>query len=293
MDETGVWAQALYPNIGGFGNQLFLDFDDPVLKLECVRAYNDFQIDWIAPDPRRFIPIMATPFWDLELAVEEIQRCAARGHKGLLFTGEPHVFDLPLLADHHWDPLWAAAQDADLPISFHLGNGDFMADFTPERLAAYGFTGCFARSGTVQCLQNGIQLADLLLSGILARFPTLKFVSVESGVGWLPFLLQAADWQFQAMNVRSERPELKLLPSEYFRRQVYGCFWFERLPEQSAIEAIGVNNLMFETDFPHPTCLYGNIGEAVERGMGHLDPAVQRRLLFENAAELYGVERPS
>ena len=64
MDSIGVWAMALYPNVGGFGNEAFLKLGDPELMLACVQAYNDFQIDWISPDPRRFIPILATPFWD-------------------------------------------------------------------------------------------------------------------------------------------------------------------------------------------------------------------------------------
>jgi predicted TIM-barrel fold metal-dependent hydrolase len=91
MDEIGCWAQVLYPNVGGFGNQFFLRIPDEELKLACVRAYNDFQIDWISPDPRRFVPIMATPFWDVKAAAAEIQRCAARGHKGVLFTAGPRM----------------------------------------------------------------------------------------------------------------------------------------------------------------------------------------------------------
>ncbi len=293
MDETGVWAQVLYPNIGGFGSQLFLGLDDAELKLACVRAYNDFLIDWIEPDPRRFVPIMATPFWDIEAAVREVERCAARGHRGVLFTGEPQFFGLPLLGDHHWDPLWAAAQAAGLPISFHLGSGEFLENFTPERLRVDGVPANFARTGSALCLENGVQLADLLLSGVLPRFPELKFVSVESGIGWIPFLLEAVDYQFEQMQVRLERPEFELRPSEYFRRQVYGCYWFEKIGPQRLLDLVGVDNIMFETDFPHPTCLYGNVQETIEESLGHVSEEVRRRILYDNAAELYRIEGPS
>ena len=77
MDEIGIWAMALYPNVGGFGNESFLRLGDAELMLACVRAYNDFLIDWVAPDPRRFIPICATPFWDVQETAREIERCAA------------------------------------------------------------------------------------------------------------------------------------------------------------------------------------------------------------------------
>ncbi|MBW2698820.1 MAG: amidohydrolase family protein, partial [Deltaproteobacteria bacterium] len=124
MDAEGIYAQLLYPNVGGFGSARFLELKEPELMLECVRAYNDWLIDWSSADPKRLIPIMATPFWDLDAALEEIQRCAKTGHKGILFGSQPEKFGQPALVDPHWDPLWAVAQDVELSISFHIGSGD-------------------------------------------------------------------------------------------------------------------------------------------------------------------------
>ena len=136
MDEIGAWAMALYPNIGGFGSETFLGLDDPELMLACVRAYNDWLIEWIAPDPRRFIPVMATPFWDVEGAVAEIHRCRDLGHRAILFTSAPQDYDMPFLGDAHWNPIWTAAQDVDLPISLHIGSGDFQDQIlNPGRFA--------------------------------------------------------------------------------------------------------------------------------------------------------------
>ena len=105
MDGEGIWAQVLYPNVAGFGSQKFLQIKDDALKLICVEAYNDFLRDWASADPRRLITIMSMPFWDVDACVKEIERGAAAGHRGVLFTGEPQRFGLPFLGEKHWDPL--------------------------------------------------------------------------------------------------------------------------------------------------------------------------------------------
>ena len=292
MDEVGVWAAILYPNVGGFGSQEFLGIDDPELKVECVRAYNDFLIDWSSTDPARLIPIMAVPFWDVEAAVAEIERCAAKGHKGLLFTGEPHSFGLPWLADRSWDPIWAAAQDAGLPVSFHLGSGDLTEAMSPERAEVETYPATVARAAGSQLLTNGVHVLDLLFSGILARHPRLDFVSVESGVGWVPFILQSADYQYKTMNVRGSRPDLELLPSEYFYRQVYACCWFEKVSADQ-VEWVHEDRILYETDFPHPSSLYGpDVPKTIDWAVGDLPESTRRKILWENAARLYGIEGP-
>jgi predicted TIM-barrel fold metal-dependent hydrolase len=292
MDRTGIWSMALYPNVGGFGSQAFLRLGDPDLMLACVQAYNDFLIDWISPDPRRFIPVMATPYWDVEASVKEIERCAARGHKAVLFTGEPQSHGMPILASSHWDPLWSAAQACELPISFHIGTGNFDDGFTPERFQTMG-AGCMNGFAAISLfLDNGKQLTDLLFSGVLPRFPDLKFVSVESGIGFIPFILEAADYTFEYGKVRQSRPEFALKPSEYFHRQVYGCYIFEEQAPRELLDTIGVDNVMFETDYPHPVCLYGNVREKIDAALGDSAPEVRHKVLWENAAKLYKIEKP-
>jgi predicted TIM-barrel fold metal-dependent hydrolase len=292
MDEIGVWASALYPNIGGFGNESFLSLPSEELKLACVRAYNDWLIDWIEPDPRRFIPIMATPYWDIDATVEEVERAAAMGHQGILFTGEPQELGMPFLGDRHWDPLWAVAADTGLPISFHIGSGDFSKDFAPERIAAHGVGPTVSRSTVSLFLKNAQQVTDLVSSGVLPRFPRTKFVSVESGIGWVPFVLESLDYTFEYSHVRNERPEFELRPSEYFHRQVFACYFYEEHAPNDLLDVIGSENVLFETDYPHPVCLYGNVREKIAAGLERQPDAAARQLLFDNAAALYGVPAP-
>jgi len=202
---------------------------------------------------------------------------------------------MPLLASPHWNPLWECAQHHDLPISFHIGAGNFQGEafWTPERTELYspgGVNGCF----TVGLfLDNAKQIVDLLFSGVLARYPDLKFVSVESGMGFIPFLLEAVDYTFGYGNVAKDRPEFEMKPSEYFRRQVYACYFFEEQGPRNLFDSIPEDNVIFETDYPHPVCLYGNVREKIDAGLGDAKPEFRRKLLFDNAARLYKVAEPT
>ena len=83
--------------------------------------------------------------------------------------------------------------------------------------------------------------------------------------------------------------ELELLPSEYFRRQVYACYWFEKHLTRELLETLGTDHIMFETDFPHPTCLYPDSLERAAEGLVDIDPAVRKQLLSTNASKLYNI----
>ena len=295
MDEAGIWAQVLYPNVGGFGSQQFRNVPDPKVQRMCIQAYNDFLHEWASADPRRLITVCSVPFWDVAASVEEIERAAALGFRGVLFTGEPQRFGLPTLGDPSWDPLWAAAAETGLPVHFHIGGGeDNIQDLITPRRPGHGPAGAEAYAATNLFMKNGIQCADLITSGVLARFPSVKFVSVESGIGWLPFVLEVADYSYLGASSASRHgSSSELLPSELFRRQVYATFWFEHIAPTHLLDTLPIDNLLFETDFPHVTCLYGNIGETIEANLGHVDDAVRRKLLWENAAGLYRVDAPT
>jgi uncharacterized protein len=294
MDQMGIWAMVMYPNVGGFGAQQFLKLNDPELMLTCVQIYNDWQTEWASADARRLLPITSIPFWDVAAAAQEVRRCAAMGHRGILFTGEPQYFGQPLLGDPHWNPLWEAAVELDLPISFHVGSGDMTEGLLKNRVAAYGQAAAFTALAVNILFQNGVQVSDLIMSGVLARYPTIKFVSVESGIGWIPFMLETMDYQFQGNSVAEEHPEFDRLPSEYFARNVYACYWFEQIAPRRLIDKIGAERILFETDFPHPTSLYGEeVHARIKGGLSDCEESVRRKILWENAEKLYKVAGPS
>jgi len=294
MDQMGIWAMVMYPNVGGFGAQQFLKLNDPELMLTCVQIYNDWQTEWASADSRRLLPITSIPFWDVAAAVKEVRRCAPMGHKGILFTGEPQYFGKPLLGDPHWNPLWEVACELDLPISFHIGSGDMAEGLLKDKMAAYGKMAAFAELAVDIFLRNGVQMNDLLISGVLARYPKIKFVSVESGIGWIPFVLEAMDYQFQGNSVAEEHPEFDRLPSEYFKRNVYACYWFEQTAPRRLLDKVGVDNILFETDFPHPTSLYGEeVHARIKGGLSDCEEPVRHKILWENAQKLYKVTGPT
>ena len=145
-------------------------------------------------------------------------------------------------------------------------------------------------------MQNVICIADLIFGGVCHRFPNLNMVSVESGVGWIPSYLEAADWQFTGSETRKEHPEYDLLPSEYFRRQVYGCFWFEKQAIGTALDMFP-DNMLYETDYPHPTCQAPGPQTPAQRPRVYAEEALSglsdetlQKVLHDNAAKLYGID---
>jgi predicted TIM-barrel fold metal-dependent hydrolase len=142
-------------------------------------------------------------------------------------------------------------------------------------------------------LGNARIIANFVFGGIFERHPRLKMVSVESGIGWMPFFLEALDYQ-QLETAPTSKTRLSLTPTEYFRRQCAGCFWFEASPLLIPhIKWLGEDNCLFETDFPHPTCLYP---DPIERAMKVFEQETddfKRKVFGGNAARIYNLPVPS
>ena len=179
-------------------------------------------------------------------------------------------------------------------MSFHIGAGD-ISDITNDA-SNMGTKANFSRGGSLALLDNQNCLASLLFGGVCARFPKLDFVSVESGVGWLVCVLEMFDWQWKNGGVRKEHPEYDLLPSEYFKRQIYGSFWFEKAGVNAALEAFP-DNLMWETDYPHPTSQYPSPNSCAVRPADYAEDTlagvseeIVKKVLQDTPARLYGVE---
>jgi predicted TIM-barrel fold metal-dependent hydrolase len=294
MDELGIHAEVLFPNVAGFGNGYFLRLGDRDLVAQCVRAYNDWLHEFVSADPDRLYGVIATPFWDVDFAVAEIERNAARGFRAVNFCNQPNSYGSPPLFSKHWDPIWAVSQETGLPVTFHIGGGDMGGPITEP--GEMGMRAQAAKMSSLVFMDNQRCLAELIFGGVCARFPELNLISVESGVGWIPALLETFDWQWGNGGITDEHPEYDLLPSEYFRRQIYGCFWFERDTALTAIEQLGPDNVLFETDFPHPTSMSpGPASDAmrpdeyVRSALSGLDDTTLRKVLHENAAKLYGL----
>ena len=293
MDANGVAAHVLYPNLGGFGAGAWLDHGEPAFALDAVRAYNDFQTDFASVAPDRLLPITSLPFWDVDASVDEIERCAAAGHRGINFCNAPEKYGQPRLWARHWDPIWSAARDCGVPVNFHIGGGRIGEEFAFG--GEMGWRANFSRISSQIFMDNLSCITDLIHGGVCHRYPEVDFVSVESGVGYLPSALEGMDWQWRNGGVREEHPEYELLPSEYFRRQIYGCFWYEREMLTSALLAYP-DNMMFESDYPHPTCQHPGpatpapgVQPYLASALSDVPTEVRDNVVHNTAARLYKV----
>ena len=145
-----------------------------------------------------------------------------------------------------------------------------------------------AVGSTMMFVSNAKTMINLITSGVLERFPKLKFVSVESGIGWIPFILEALEYELHEAGANVDK-RLSLTPREYFERQVFGCFWFEKRDLADQIRRVGVDNCMFETDFPHPTCLYPHPLDTAVEALAGLTAEETRKVMSGNAAKLYKI----
>jgi predicted TIM-barrel fold metal-dependent hydrolase len=293
MDALGIYAQIVYPNVVGFGGQRFADVVDPTLKVLCATIFNDAMAEFQEQSVNRMFPMALLPWWDLEAAIAEVARAHALGLRGVNTNADPQNEGFPDLADRHWDPLWEACADLGMPVNFHIGaSATSMSWLGSMPWPSLDEERKLALGSLMVMISNFRTIGNLLLSGVLERHPTLQIVSVESGLGWIPFMLEGLDYELGECAPHIAE-HLSMKPSEYFRRQVHACYWFEREHLSAAIDALGSDNILFETDFPHPTCLYPDPLSRAAGPLADVDPGVRRKLLSTNAARLYRIPLPA
>jgi predicted TIM-barrel fold metal-dependent hydrolase len=292
LDRQGIHAQVLYPNVAGFGAQKFAEVDDVELRRLCVTLYNDAMVEIQEESGNRLLPMALIPWWDVEASAAEVYRTAANGLRGVNICSDPQVRGAPELWQPEWQHFWEACAETSQSVNFHIGASESsMSWYGTSPWPGLDGERKLAIGSAMMYLSNARTLANLIFSGVLERYPDVKFVSVESGIGWIPFFLESLDYQLHESSPTVVE-ELSMLPSEYFRRQVYGCFWFEHRMLEPVIEALGASQILFETDFPHPTCLYPDPITWAERALEGVDDNVKRQVLQDNAAALYRVELP-
>lgn len=288
MDEIGIWAHVIFPNVVGLGGQSISGaVDDLALRLVCVELYNDANAEMQANSNNRLLPMAVMPAWDVDACVREAQRAKAMGMRGVNLTSDPQDQGAPDLASRAWDPLWEVCDALELPVHFHIGASlTTMTFFDNYPWPSHDDDTKLAIGGTLLFVGNARVVVNIICSGMLERFPGLKIVSVESGAGWIPFILEALDYEM-AENAPQLKAALELSPSEIFKRQMYATIWFERTALAPLVESVGENNIMFETDFPHPTCLYPDPLRSADENMRELSDATKDKILSGNATKLY------
>jgi predicted TIM-barrel fold metal-dependent hydrolase len=284
MDEGNIEVSICYPNtFPRFAGQGFAERADHELGLACLRIYNDWMIDeWCAGPARgRLIPLTVVPLWDPELAAAEVYRCAAKGSYAIAFSENPSKLGYPSLYTGKWDPLFRACEETDTTVSMHIGSSSTMPTTSVDAPLAVSM------SLNSQNAQGS--LCDFVWSRTLERFPNLKLAYAESQVGWMPFLLERMDgvWHEDVGGVELAQP-----PSSYVRGRVFGCI-FDDLHGLKSRDEVGMDTIVFETDYPHANGTWPNSRAIAHRlcseaGM-NADECYQ--LLRGNAIRAYGLER--
>jgi predicted TIM-barrel fold metal-dependent hydrolase len=284
MNANGIWAQIVYPNVLGFSGHKAASVD-PELRLISVRIFNDAMAEMQSASGDRIFPMALLPWWDVKESVAEAKRCHAMGLRGVNISSDPQVHGLPDLGDVHWNPLWETCIAHDLPVNFHVGASDDSASWTGAGCwPSHGSGGQLAYGSAMLFISNMRVIANIILSRFLERFPELKIVSVESGVGWLPFALEVLEYEMNECEIKYTVP-----PRELFRRQIYACTWFERRHLVENARILGVDNVMFETDYPHPTCLYPGALEYVAEAAAQFTREERAKIFSGNAARVYNI----
>lgn len=287
MDRDGVDVHTFFGNIAGVAGATLSNPEyEEEFRIEAIRAYNDFQIEAYAnPFPGRFITLAIVPLWDVDAAVAEVLRTRALGIKGISFAF-PQQYGYPHFSDTYWDPLWSTCEETSLSVNLHIGSGGSMG------LAGGTYEGHsqmrnLAEMSTRAISANTQVMSTVLFSGMLERFPALKVVSSESGLGWVPYLLETADHQWERQKLW--RDGMKIKPSEYFHRQCYVNFWYERIGIENR-HHIGVDNIMWESDFPHPTCTWPDSQSYLERSLEGVPEDERRKILVDNAVRVFNLD---
>jgi uncharacterized protein len=290
MDECGIHAQVLFPNVVGLGGTTLSNaIADEAFRLMCLEIYNDAMAELQEESNNRFLPMTLMPAWDVDRCVAETKRAAGLGLRGINMTSDPQDAGSPDLANPAWDRLWEVCEDLDMPVHFHIGSSNTAMDFFGNYFWASQHEYVKpAIGGSMLFLNSARVVINTVFAGIFDRFPKLQMVAVESGIGWVPFIIETMDYELEE-NAPEQFHAMSKRPSEYFGSNWYATFWFEEAQGdlQNLMDKVGDDRIMFETDFPHPTCLYPSPLESVAKKMGALRPETRRRVMGENAAKLY------
>ncbi|MGH7773655.1 MAG: amidohydrolase family protein [Candidatus Binatia bacterium] len=284
IDMDGVDYSVLYPSVAGAAGETFGRLTDPEFELACVQAYNDWLIEEWASVSKRFIPQCIVPIFPPETTIAEIKRAVAKGHKGVIYPAVPmELREVPHINDSVYDPIWATCQDLGVPVCFHAGASRAI------QIPPYeGYSPGLARA--FEALTRPVSIVavvvNLLISRVLLRYPRLKIVFAESALGWGAYLLEYTDFQFKGDQLHLQGYDLT--PSQMFKRQCYLVGWYDRAAILTR-QYIGTENILWGAHFPLATSTWPRSQETIERSFEGVPEEDRRKILWENAARLYGI----
>lgn len=274
QDLDGIQAEVLYGILGAAGR-----LNDPEAATEVMRIYNEWLADFCATHPERFAGLASLPNHDIQAAVAEIERVRRRGV--LRGVEVANTLDMKPLYHPDWYPLWAAADEAGLPVHFHTigSRRPDTSDMAPLQQRQ-------AHAVHITSFQLGMAriLMEIVFGGVLERWPRLNVVIGEAGIGWIPYVLDHMDleWEDQFKDLT-----LTMKPSEYWYRQCRATYQSDKIGTR-LLDVLGEENVMWGSDFPHPDGVWPDSQQYIEAELGHLPASTRHKVVCANAARLYG-----
>lgn len=287
LDLDGVWGEVIFP---GIGNGLF-SIADAELSNACIRVYNDFIFEVLGANDR-FAPIALIRPDPVDAAVAEIERAVSMGLRGIALPVDPGPlpYSLPI-----YDPIWAAAQAAGIPITLHVATSSntFFPDCGHTALdVPYAFEpreDLPPGQHAVFLLKIGLRVQEafgwLVAGGVLERFPDLHFVLAEAGSGWLAWAMDRVNegrWAYP----NAQYPQLAEKLQYYARRQIHATF-SEDQASLNNIDITGAEALLWGSDYPHPEGSYPHSRESIEKCFAGVDPDDKALIIGGTAAKLW------
>jgi len=276
MDTDGILAEVLYPSVG----MSVAQSKDREYQLACVRAYNDWVAEFSEGSGGRLVGLALIPAIDVESSVAEIGRTYALGLRGAMIPAVPTEGHY---GEERFDPFWAAFEEREWPVSFHVLTGGAGSD--PTLGSGIPLVG----------IMNPIHhmhstLGVMIFCGAFDRHPGLKIVSAEHDAGWVAHFGYRLDQMFDRHhNWLANGVSLDCQPSEYLGRNV----WYTFQKDPVAVETrgrVGVDRLLWASDYPHSDSTWPHSREVIARDFKGVPEDEVQAIVGGNAAALYGVE---
>jgi predicted TIM-barrel fold metal-dependent hydrolase len=281
LNSNGIFASVAFPTLPGFAGRKFGTFADPELGVTCVRAWNDFMIDeWCAARPEVFVPMHIVPVWDVHLAVAETERMIERGTKALCWMEDPSNIGLPGYHTDYWDPLMALCAETGLPICMHIGGAS--PTVTLEgKVPMVEIAAAFAQAAR--------SAVNMMVSPIPRKFPDIKLVWSEGGIGWITAAIERADRQWERHKYWTHLDGVDVLPSVVAKRNMWFCMIEEPLGLQYRHD-FDVSHIVWESDYPHADTPFPNTQAACKALFAGVPDDEVAAITHGNAEALFGFQ---
>jgi predicted TIM-barrel fold metal-dependent hydrolase len=274
-----ISAEVLYPTRG---NAAWVT-GDPELEEACCRVYNDWMIEFCSAAPQRLWGLAMISLWNVEHAVQELERCRKAGLRGAAIGLVPA--EELLYGSDHYERFWAACQDLAIPVNMHINSGPGRLHFSPQQRSGLMPDGAMGHKW--DCMKA---VGNIIAAGVFERYPGLNLVVAEAGVGWIPFFAQEFDYYQESFGPSpaglGRQRDLPRSPSEYIYRQVYGVF-IQDTVGCKLLPEYGLDTFVWSNDYPHSACLWPGATRFIAQDLGHLTSEARAKVLCGNAVRLY------